>query len=110
MRKDTKAKGFDRKVKIAIAERDRVKGWPCCIFCGAAAPEELAYSNAHYIARSQGGLGIVENGLTLCPLCHRRYDQTKERGDMRDFFRAYLQSKHENWSEEALVYRKGESR
>ena len=107
MRKDTKARDFDRKTKIAIAERDRVNGWPCCVYCGAAAPAELAYSNAHYISRSQGGLGIVENGLTLCPICHRRYDQTTARIEMRAFFRNYLQSRHENWDENALYYRKG---
>ena len=75
MRKDTKARDFDRNTKFAISERDSIDGWPCCVFCGAAAPSELAWSNAHYIARSQGGLGIEQNGLTLCPICHRKYDQ-----------------------------------
>ena len=107
MRKDTKARDFDRKVKLAISERDSIDGWPCCVYCGAAAPQPLAYSNAHYIARSQGGLGIERNGLTLCPVCHRRYDQTTERMKMREFFRDYLQSKYEGWNEEDLIYRKG---
>lgn len=107
MHKDTKARDFDRKTKTAIAERDRVNGWPCCVYCGAAAPAELAYSNAHYIARSQGGLGIERNGLTLCPLCHKRYDQTTERIKMREFFREYLRNHYDDWSEEALTYRKG---
>ena len=107
MRKDTKARDFDRKAKIAISERDSIDGWPCCVYCGAAAPQLLAYSNAHYIARSQGGLGIEQNGLTLCPLCHRRYDQTTERMKMREFFRDYLQSKYEGWNEDDLIYRKG---
>lgn len=107
MRKDTKARDFDRKAKIAISERDSIDGWPCCVYCGAAAPQPLAYSNAHYIARSQGGLGDERNGLTLCPICHRRYDQTTERMKMREFFRDYLQSKYEGWNEEDLIYRKG---
>lgn len=106
MRKDTKAQDFSRTVKIAIAERDEVLGWPCCVWCGLAAPERIAWSNAHYIPRSHGGLGICENGLTLCPICHRRYDQTAHRKEMREYFRAYLQEKHENWSEDALTYRK----
>ena len=106
MRKDTKARDFSRKAKEQIAERDSIQGWPCCVFCGAAAPAPLAFSNAHFIARSQGGLGIPENGLTLCPECHRRYDQTTDRKQMREYFREYLKSKHENWSEEALIYRK----
>ena len=109
MRKDTKARDFDRKAKIVIAKRDSIGGWPCCVYCGAAAPAELAWSNAHYIARSQGGLGIPENGLTLCPSCHRRYDQELERKKMREYFREYLREHHDEWSEEALTYRKGES-
>ena len=106
MRKDTKARDFSRKAKEQIAERDSIEGWPCCVYCGAASPAPLAFSNAHYIARSQGGLGIPENGLTLCPTCHGRYDQSIARKSMREYFREYLQSKYENWSEEALIYKK----
>lgn len=108
MRKDTKARDFDRWTKEAISERDSIDGWPCCVFCGLAAPAPLAWSNAHFIARSQGGLGIPENGLTLCPACHGRYDQTDGREEMRGYFRQYLKERYENWSEEALTYRKGE--
>lgn len=106
MRKDTKARDFSRKAKEKIAERDSIDGWPCCVYCGLAAPAPLAWSNAHFIARSQQGRGIPENGLTLCPTCHRRYDQTADRKRMREYFREYLESKYENWSEEALIYRK----
>ena len=106
MRKDTKARDFDRKSKLAISERDSIDGWPCCVNCGAAAPAPLAWSNAHFIARSQGGLGVPENGLTLCPECHRRYDQTTDRSVLREFFREYLQSKYAGWDESKLYYRK----
>ena len=106
MRKDTKARDFSRKVKEQIADRDSIEGWPCCVYCGLAAPAPLVWSNAHFIARSQQGRGTPENGLTLCPECHRRYDQTTERKRMREYFREYLKSKYENWSEEALIYRK----
>ena len=108
MRKDTKARDFGRKAKIAISERDSVNGWPCCVFCGAAAPAPLAWSNAHFISRAQGGLGIPENGLTLCPVCHRRYDQTTERDEMRGYLRDYLRRRYEDWDEETLVCRKGQ--
>ena len=107
MHKDTKARDFDRKAKEAISKRDSIDGWPCCVYCGLASPTPLAWSNAHFIARSQGGLGIPENGLTLCPECHRRYDQSTDRKQMREFFRDYLKSHYEYWNEDVLVYRKG---
>lgn len=107
MRQDTKARDFDRKVKQVISERDSIDGWPCCVHCGLAAPAPLAWSNAHFISRAQGGLGVPENGLTLCPVCHRRYDQTTERVKMREHFREYLKSKHPGWEEEKLYYKKG---
>lgn len=108
MRKDTKAQDFAKAVKLRIAERDSVQDWPCCVRCGRPAPPEnrLAFSNAHYIPRSQGGLGIVENGLTLCPGCHREYDQTPSRGALRAFLRDYLQEHHPDWDESKLTYRR----
>lgn len=106
MRKDTKARDFDRKAKEAISVRDSIDGWPCCVNCGAASPAPLAWSNAHFISRAQGGLGIPENGLTLCPTCHRQYDQTTDRPVLREYFREYLQSKYAGWDESKLYYRK----
>ena len=111
MRKDTKARDIPKKVKEAVAERDSFDGWPCCINCGNPAPPEshLAFSNAHFISRAQGGLGIEKNTLTLCPECHHRYDQTTDREKMRKWFREYLMDHYPGWNEESLYYRKGES-
>ena len=108
MRKDTKARDFDMKTKRAIAERDSIDGWPCCVYCGTAAPTNLTpvWSNAHYIARSQSGLGVERNGLTLCPTCHMRYDQSTHRKEMRGYFREYLRSHYDGWDEDSLIYRK----
>ena len=108
MRKDTKARSITQAVKKAVAERDSFEGWPCCINCGEPAPAErpTAFSCAHFISRAQGGLGVEENILTLCPACHRRYDQTTDRETMREFFREYLQSKYPDWDETKLIYRR----
>jgi 5-methylcytosine-specific restriction endonuclease McrA len=97
MKKRTKALQIPADVKRRVWERDRY-----CVYCGSpnAAPV------AHYIARSQGGLGIEENILTLCQNCHRRYDQSGDRQKMRAFFREYLSSKYPEWNEENLHYRR----
>lgn len=111
MRKDTRARDFSQTVKKKIAQRDSFDGWPCCINCGQPAPSEspIAFSNAHFISRAQGGMGIEENGLTLCPRCHHLYDQTTERTRLREYFREYLMDNYPGWNESKLYYRKGET-
>ena len=96
--KRTKALQIPPKVKAAVWERDG----GCCVYCGShnAAPV------AHFIARSHGWLGIEENILSLCQNCHRKYDQSTKRNEMRVFFRDYLQSKYPEWDETNLIYRR----
>lgn len=105
----TIALGITIRVKEEVAERDSFDGHPCCILCGLPAPvnNRLAFSNAHYISRAQGGLGIEENVMTLCPECHRRYDQTTDRAMLKPFFGRYLKEHYPDWDESKLVYRKG---
>ena len=106
----TKALEIPPEVKKAVAERDSIDGHPCCIWCGKPAPlsSPLAFSNAHYIPRSQGGRGIEENTLTLCWGCHILYDQTDNRARMGEFFKGYLISKHPERDERKIFYRKDE--
>lgn len=106
MRNSTKSCDFSEEVKKRIAERDSIDNWPCCIRCGSPAPSFLAYSNAHFIPRSQGGLGIEENGMTLCPVCHVRFDQSEFRHDDKVFYEEYLRSHYKNWDKGKLVYRR----
>ena len=100
MRERTKHTQISASVKRKVWERDH--GY--CIYCGSpdAAPE------AHFIPRSHGGLGIEENILTLCRRCHYLFDETSEREYMRKFFIWYLKEKYPDWSEEKLIYRKGD--
>ena len=107
MNNRTKALAIPKSVKQAVAERDSVNGWPCCILCGRPAPSDapLAFSCAHYISRAQSGLGIEENILTLCPDCHREYDTTGRKA-LQPILRKHLSEHYENWSEENLIYRK----
>ena len=98
MNRRTKALEITRSVKERVFERDG-----CCVLCGS----NRGLPNAHFIARSQGGLGIEQNILTLCPECHRRYDNTAERKEIRELLRAYLIRKYPDWNEKNLYYKKG---
>lgn len=97
----TKALEIPPRVKMAVLERDG----GACIWCA-----KRGEPNAHYIPRSQGGLGIEENTLTLCWECHFQYDQSEHRPRMREFFKGYLKTKYPDWDEEKLKYslQKGE--
>ena len=102
MKTRTRAVAIDKAVKEAVAMRDSFDGCPCCIHCGAPGSP----SNAHYISRAHGGLGIEENILTLCWPCHLEYDQGPDREALREEFREYLMSKYPDWREENLIYRR----
>lgn len=93
----TKALEIPPKVKRLVFERDG-----CCILCGSNQGQPVA----HYIARSQGGLGVEQNIVTLCHECHRRYDNTADRPHLREMIAAYLKGKYEDWDEKNLYYRK----
>ena len=98
MSKRTKALAIPKEVKARVWERDG----GCCVYCGSP----LAAPVAHYIARSHGGLGIEENILTLCDACHRRYDQSVKRKELRAFFRGYLKKMYPGWDEAELIYKR----
>lgn len=100
MHKRTKALSISKRVKDAVWERDG----GCCVLCG----NPRAQPNAHYISRAQGGLGVERNIVTLCLNCHRRYDQTADRAEIRLDLREYLESKYPDWDESQLIYKKGD--
>ena len=103
----TEALSIPYRVKCWVAHRDKGDGWPCCILCGKPAPSSnlLAFSNAHYISRAQGGLGVEKNILTLCWGCHQKYDGP-ERNTLRPILRRYLREHYDDWNEEDLIYKK----
>lgn len=95
----SKACDFTKAVKIEIHERDN----GICIFC----KQRRGDPNMHFISRAQGGLGIPQNGACGCPECHRKYDQSVHRAEMREVFRDYLMGHYPDWDESQLYYRKG---
>lgn len=98
MRKQTKATNIPPKVKTAVYDRDKGR----CIICG-----QLGDPVAHYISRAQGGLGVEQNIVTLCWMCHQTYDQSPKRVEYRQYIRQYLKQKYPDWNENDLIYRKG---
>lgn len=97
----SKACDIPLAVKKKVWERDGHK----CIVCW----NNKAMPNGHFISRANGGLGIEENIVTLCSICHKNFDQTVERPEYREYIRAYLKSTYPNWDEKKLVYKKGEN-
>ena len=98
--KRAKACDITKKVKDRVWERDGGK----CIICHS----RFAMPNSHYIRRSQGGLGIEENVVTMCQTCHMMYDQGIDREAIQSYTEKYLRSKYPDWNPEKLVYKKGE--
>lgn len=96
--KRSKATDISQKTKHIVWERDNQR----CIFCGTG----QAMPNAHYISRAYGGLGIEENIVTACMICHRMLDQSINRQAMLKITKNYLMSKYDNWNEDDLVYRR----
>ena len=99
--KRTKATDITKEVRQTVASRDNGK----CIYCGKYVP--VACSNAHFIKRSQGGLGIPENVVTLCPKCHFEEDFGQNTKLYEDYIENYLKGIYgADWSKDKLVYKK----
>lgn len=90
MNKRSKACDIGEEVKRRVFERDGRR----CILCGSSNGKP----NAHFVARSQGGLGIEQNIITLCPQCHFEYDNGKNRKGYKALISAYLERLYPNFA------------
>jgi len=100
--RQTKYTAIPKEVKKVVGGRDG----HCCIFCGSP----YARPEAHYIPRSQGGMGIEENILTVCRFCHEQLDEGKKWQFLHNFAKAYLMDHYPDWDESKLVYHKNHDR
>ena len=102
MHDQTRRTAIPRKVKEAVARRDSIDGRCCCILCGSpdAAP------NAHIVRRSQGGMGVEQNIVSLCLRCHEALDEGKDRERLMERVEAYIKGFYPDWTPESVTYRK----
>ena len=98
MHKLTKATSIPRSVKDAVWERDMHR----CILCGSHQGAPVA----HVIRRSRGGMGIERNIVTLCPHCHREFDEGRNREAYEVRIIAYLKGFYPDWNRADMIYRK----
>ncbi len=97
----TKATDIPKKIKLIVWERDKHK----CIFCHT--PVTWHYANSHYIKRSHSGLGIEpKNIMTNCYNCHKLFEESKHREEMKEIAKNHFKEKYTDWKEEDLVYKK----
>ena len=101
MSKRSKACEISQKTKLIVWERDNHK----CIICKRYVPVSCA--NAHFIKRSQGGLGIEQNIVTLCLNCHYEEDFGQNTKLYEEQIKNYLKDYYgSNWSISDLIYKK----
>ena len=76
-----------------------------CQLCGK--PVSWQCGNAHLIRRSQGGLGVEQNLVTLCPSCHREMDEGRNAKALKGIMEGYLKDLYPGCSPEKVIYKKG---
>ena len=96
--KASKACDFPPKVRKEIMRREQSK----CAYCHSRHNLSIAHA---FVPRSKGGLGVKENGVVLCAVCHHRYDNglDKEHEPIRKYIESYMRRLYDINTNE-LVY------
>lgn len=110
MKKTTKLRQFNEETKKKIWERDNE-----CIFCKLGyylpnRPNDNIFDVMHIVNKSQGGLGIEENGIIGCRYHHHLLDNGSKglREEMIKIISNYMISLYPEWDVGKLKYRKGQ--
>lgn len=95
--KRSKATDIPASVKKRVFERDKGR----CVICGN---NYNVMPNAHFLPRgSKGGLGIEQNVVTLCFLCHNKMDNSIYRLELLDKVKNYLIKKYPEWEQSYIL-------
>lgn len=110
MNRRTRELQFKPGVKRKIIERDNG-----CIFCQIGfhmkSSVDFQYKQLdimHIVNRSQGGLGIEQNGVTGCRYHHQLLDNGSKglRPEMLRYIESYMKNLYPGWDKEKLIYQK----
>ena len=110
MHKSTKSHQFSNDTIRKIFERDHG-----CLFCRMRYhienPSSIEYCMTdpmHIVNKSQGGLGIVENGLQGCRYHHHLLDNGNKglREEMQNIITKYMTEIYPGWDRKDLIYKK----
>jgi len=106
--KRTKDLQFSKATATAILNRD--KG---CLFCkmkvymqGSLSIDRAVLDIMHIVNKSQGGLGVIENGVVGCRWHHHLLDNSEHNTELREIAENYLKSLYPGWTRESVTYSK----
>ena len=114
MHRMTKMTAIPAKVKAIVAQRDCAHGPATCIICGAPGGP-----HCHIVRRSQGGMGVEQNIVTLCNPCHYALDEgafmdrlrplgLDTQKKVREYVIDYIKGFYPDWTPESVTYHKWE--
>lgn len=108
MRKRTKQLQFSKATKQKIIERDRG-----CFFCKRGIHminidrSDMAILDLmHIVNKSQGGLGVIQNGLIGCRGHHHLMDNSEYGPEMRRLAKDYMRMLYPGLTDESITYSK----
>lgn len=113
MHRETTYTAIPASVKAAVAQRDSSGGRPAtCIICGRPGGPWC-----HVVPRSNGGMGVEQNIVTLCNRCHIAFDEGlfikelkplgfESREDIKEYIISYIKRFYTDWTPESVTYRK----
>lgn len=107
MNKRTKELQFSTQTKKEMFDRD--KG---CLFCKLhlymdelLSIDRAIHDPMHIVNKSQGGLGVVQNGVEGCRGHHFMMDNGKH-SELREIAEDYLKSLYPGWTRGSVTYNK----
>lgn len=108
MKKRTEQCQFSKATKKELLERDRG-----CYYCKRGVHMDkvphgsrIVLDPCHVVNKSQGGLGVIENGVIACRGHHHLLDNSEHNEEMRRMARIYLEVLYPGWTEASVTYNK----